>query len=84
MNSWGRLRITFDAFTKLIATYRVSPAFLDYVLSFGAKINDVDGNIGGYSRQCHYEFSNDGPEGEKRMVSYGESPKAAVPRDHDS
>jgi hypothetical protein len=69
-HSWSQLQITPDAFTKLLTAYKVSSHFLDHVQSFGTKTNDVDGNVGGYSRRENYEF-NEGMGGGKRLVSYG-------------
>lgn len=53
-HSWGHLRIGFEAFKLIMAAQNLSAAFLDFMMSFGSRIEDCDGNIGGYGRHCVY------------------------------
>ncbi|KAH0611953.1 uncharacterized protein H6S33_010005 [Morchella sextelata] len=54
LNTWSRLKITFELFCLLCSSYSIFPKYLPFIFAFGIKDEETDRHFSGCSPRFHF------------------------------
>lgn len=63
LNTWSRLKITFELFCLLCSSYSIFPKYLPFIFAFGIKNGETDRYFSGCSTRFHFDSDLDLPQG---------------------